>query len=67
MSRSNQKRKGATLILGDGMSAAETGIVVKRVIWHGPRPKRLISNGQVIGTVGLRMPLDFRAKERRGA
>ena len=64
-SHSNRKQKGATLILGKGMSPDQMGIEVTRVIWHGPRPKRLISNGQVIGTVGIRIPLGPRLTERR--
>jgi hypothetical protein len=65
-SRSNHKREGVTLILGNGMSREPMGIVVRQAIWHGPRPTRLIRNGQVIGTVGMRIPLGRLPAERRG-
>jgi hypothetical protein len=66
MNHSKDKPKGARLILGEGVFASDIGIVVERVIWHGPRPKRLIINGQVIGSVGMRVPLNLPVQERRG-
>ncbi len=66
MNRSKRKPKGASLILGEGMSPEKMGIMVERVIWHGPRPKRLIIGGKVIGTFCERISLNLPVKERRG-
>jgi hypothetical protein len=66
MNRSKRKPKGARLILGEGMSPGEMGIMVERVVLHGPKPKRLMIGGKAVGTYCERISLNLPLKERRG-